>query len=93
MAFGTKRQGAVLCPGCGKLVGVNDRECLSCGRRNPGMFGLAGVLRFDTDSVLKILLDANIGLEVMDTRAACRTFNILAAEGREVVAALMPLER
>ena len=62
MVFGAKRQGAVLCPGCGKLVGVNDRECLSCGRRNPGLFGFAGVLRFDTESVLKVLLAANIGL-------------------------------
>ncbi len=30
-----------------------------------------------------------MGLEVMDTRAACRTYNILAAEGRRVVAALI----
>lgn len=32
-----------------------------------------------------------IGFEVMTTDAACRTFNVLAAEGREVVAALLPL--
>ena len=30
-----------------------------------------------------------MGLEVMDTRAACRTYNILASEGRRVVAALI----
>ncbi len=30
-----------------------------------------------------------MGLEVMDTRAACRTYNILATEGRRVVAALI----
>ncbi len=35
------------------------------------------------------LTDARIGLETMDTPAACRTFNILAAEGRGVVAALL----
>ena len=52
----------MLCPGCGKLVGVNDRECLSCGRRNPGLFGFAGILRFDSEGVLKVLLAANIGL-------------------------------
>ena len=62
MAFGAKREGAVLCPGCGQLVGVRDAECLNCGRRNPGLFGFAGLLRFDTDGVLKILLGANIGL-------------------------------
>jgi len=33
----------------------------------------------------------NIGFEVMVTDAACRTFNVLAAEGREVVAALLPV--
>jgi len=32
----------------------------------------------------------NIGFEVMITDAACRTFNVLVAEGREVVAALLP---
>ncbi len=33
----------------------------------------------------------NIGFEVMTTDAACRTFNVLVAEGRHVVAALLPL--
>jgi len=33
----------------------------------------------------------NFGFEVMTTDAACRTFNVLVAEGREVVAALLPL--
>ncbi len=33
----------------------------------------------------------NFGFEVMTTDAACRTFNVLVAEGRHVVAALMPL--
>jgi uncharacterized protein len=34
------------------------------------------------------LLSRRIGVEVMDTAAACRTFNILVAEDRRVVAAL-----
>jgi uncharacterized protein len=33
----------------------------------------------------------NIGFEVMTTDAACRTFNVLVSEGRQVVAALLPL--
>jgi uncharacterized protein len=33
--------------------------------------------------------DAAIGLEVMDTPAACRTYNILLAEDRRVAAALL----
>jgi len=32
-----------------------------------------------------------IGFEVMSTDAACRTFNVLVAEGRQVVAALLPI--
>lgn len=32
-----------------------------------------------------------IGLEVMDTAAACRTYNILMAEGRTVAALLLPI--
>ena len=32
-----------------------------------------------------------IGFEVMTTDAACRTFNVLVSEGRNVVAALMPV--
>ena len=37
--------GSVLCPACGQLVGVKDEECLSCGRRHPGMWGFAALLR------------------------------------------------
>jgi uncharacterized protein len=33
---------------------------------------------------------ARIGLEIMDTGAACRTYNILMSEGRQVLAALIP---
>ncbi len=42
-----KRQttGSVVCPSCGKLVGVAEEECWHCGRRNPGMWGFASILR------------------------------------------------
>ena len=43
----------------------------------------------EAGNVLLTLSMAAMGLEVMDTPAACRTFNILAAEGRSVVAALL----
>jgi rhomboid protease GluP len=39
------RPSSVLCPSCGTLVGVKDAQCLNCGRRYPGMFGLAHLLR------------------------------------------------
>ena len=34
-----------------------------------------------------------VGFEVMRTDAACRTFNVLASEGRRVVAALLPISQ
>ena len=40
-----QRTGSILCPSCGKLVGVNDEVCLNCGRKRPGMWGLTSVVR------------------------------------------------
>ncbi len=45
--------------------------------------------RFPSPQVLRPLIEANIGYEIMDFAAACRTYNILATEGRAVVAALV----
>ena len=42
-------------------------------------------------SVRETLRDAGLALEAMDTGAACRTYNLLAGEGRAVGAALIPL--
>ena len=40
-------------------------------------------------AILRPLIDAGIGYEVMDIGAACRTFNLLVAEGRAVAVALL----
>jgi uncharacterized protein len=53
------------------------------------LLGTGGTLRFPHPRLVRALAEAGVGLEVMDTAAACRTFNILAAEGRKVVAALL----
>ncbi len=37
--------GSVVCPSCGRLVGVQDERCWNCERRNPGMWGFAPSLR------------------------------------------------
>jgi rhomboid protease GluP len=37
--------GSVICTSCGVLVGVNDDRCYNCGRRNPGLWGYAPILR------------------------------------------------
>lgn len=48
------------------------------------LFGSGNRQRFPRPELLKILISKGIGLEVMDTKAACRTYNILVAEGRHV---------
>ncbi len=53
------------------------------------LIGTGATIRFPHPRLTRALTDAQIGFEVMDTAAACRTYNILAAEGRKVVAALI----
>ena len=43
--LGRKTSGSVVCVSCGNLVGVNDAVCYNCGRRNPGLWGFAPLLR------------------------------------------------
>ena len=53
------------------------------------IFGSGLRNRFPPPAWLKPLIAQRIGLETMDTAAACRTYNVLASEGRHVVAALL----
>lgn len=53
------------------------------------LLGTGKRLRFPPGALLRPFAPAGIGLEVMDLQAACRTYNILAAEGRKVAAALL----
>lgn len=61
------------------LVGTGDVILLGTGTRQ----------KFPQRSILRPLLVKRIGVEIMDTSAACRTYNVLLAEGRAVVAALI----
>lgn len=54
------------------------------------LIGTGARQRFLSPSLLRPLLKAGVGVEMMDTLAASRTYNILMAEGRRVVAALIP---
>ena len=53
------------------------------------LLGTGNRLRFPAGRLMRPFVPAGIGLEIMDLRAACRTYNILAAEGRKVAAALL----
>ena len=52
------------------------------------LLGTGSTIRFPHPKLSEPLRKANIGFEVMDTQAACRTYNILLGEGRQVAAAL-----
>lgn len=53
------------------------------------LFGSGQKLRFAKPQWLQALISQGVGVETMDTPAACRTYNILASEGRKVVALLL----
>ncbi len=53
------------------------------------LFGTGARFTFPDQALLAPLYRAGVGVEVMDTPAACRTYNILLGEGRNVIAALI----
>lgn len=53
------------------------------------IIGTGEQLRFPSIEVYGDLINHGIGVEIMDTRAACRTYNALTAENRDVMAALI----
>ncbi len=53
------------------------------------ILGTGKILTFPSADQTRLLIERQIGIEVMDTSAACRTYNILAGDGRKVAACLM----
>jgi uncharacterized protein len=53
------------------------------------IFGSGERIRFPKPAWLAALAKRRIGIETMDTAAACRTYNVLAQEGRNVAVALL----
>ena len=53
------------------------------------IFGSGGRIRFPRPAWLRPLMARRIGIETMDTAAASRTYNVLLAEGRTVLVALL----
>ncbi len=58
---------------------------------HPGVLLIGSGARqsFPEPALLRRLYESRLGFEVMDTAAACRTYNVLVAEGRDVAAALI----
>ena len=67
----------------------SDFEMLAALGTELVLLGTGAALRFPAPRLTRALALARIGLEVMDTQAACRTYNILMAEERRVAAALL----
>ncbi len=80
-------------PGGFAALTEGDFAALAALAPEVALLGTGTSLRFPHPRLTRSLIDAGIGLEVMDTPAACRTFNILAAEGRKVAAAVLLADR
>lgn len=96
---GTEYRASVLVPWRGAVVpwpvddfaalGPGHFEAVAVLQPELVIFGSGPKLRFPKPALLRPLIDRRIGIETMDTAAACRTYNVLLAEGRSVVAALV----
>lgn len=53
------------------------------------LLGTGPKLAFPSAAFMKTVLQNGLAVEIMDTGAACRTYNLLLAEGRRVVAGLI----
>lgn len=70
-------------------LGETDFEVLAGLGADIVLLGTGRTLRFPPPRMSRSLMARHVGLEVMDSSAACRTFNILVGEGRNVAAALI----
>lgn len=84
-------QGAVIDWPVDEFDSLTDAHFRTLAELKPELviFGSGPRLRFPKPALMRSLIEARIGIETMDTAAACRTYNVLLAEGRSVVAALL----
>ena len=68
---------------------VNDMQPIAALNPEVVLLGISGEQCYPSAEIYALFLERNIGFEVMDIGAACRTFNILLGEDRRVIAALM----
>lgn len=83
--------GPVLEWSCSRFEDLKTEDFALIASQKPAVviFGSGQKIRFPQAELLKPLIQARIGIETMDLQAACRTYNILMAEGRNVIAALL----
>ena len=76
---------------CTRFEDIKTEDFEQIAKLDPAVviFGSGQRIRFPQAALIAPLIARNIGLETMDLQAACRTYNVLMAEGRKVVAALL----
>ncbi len=76
---------------CTRFEDIKTEDFEQIAKLGPAVviFGSGDRIRFPQPALIAPLIARNIGLETMDLQAACRTYNVLMAEGRKVVAALL----
>ena len=99
----TRHEHSVLVPWVGEVVRwrpdapqaleVADFEAVLALKPELVIFGSGDRLTFVSPASMRCLIERRIGVETMDTAAACRTYNVLVSEGRSVVAALLMSQR
>jgi uncharacterized protein len=84
-------QGEVLAWGAAGVAELTEQhfERVAALRPEVVIFGSGARISFLRPALLLPLMALRIGVETMDTPAACRTYNVLASEGRRVLAALL----
>ena len=70
-------------------LGVADFEAILQLKPELVVFGSGAAFRFPDPRIMALFAKAKTGFDVMDTPAACRTYNVLMSEGRNVAAALL----
>lgn len=71
-------------------LSVEHFEAIAAQAPEVVLLGTGPAQRFPHPRLTAPLTARGVGVEAMDTGAACRTYNILMAEGRKVLAALLP---
>jgi uncharacterized protein len=76
---------------CTRFEDIKTEDFEQIAKLDPAVviFGSGQRIRFPQAALIAPLIARNIGIETMDLQAACRTYNVLMAEGRKVVAALL----
>lgn len=81
--------------GAGPWAGYDDLDTLLAmkGEIDVIFFGTGDEIGYLPSALKEALDEAGIGVEAMNSPAACRTYNVLVSEGRRVAAALLPVTK